>query len=380
LARLPFRLHHYPNSRSIVQLQISVKLIPFLEGARLLRIIHTFCVRTLWLIVGILAATTVAVPSQAAVEGHFDRSFPVQSAVKIEVVTDSGDISVRAGEAGKVEIHARLHGSEEPGDQNVEGRVRAIEANPPAMRVGDGKSIRIGHFGNPELAQNIAISYEIVVPADAQVHSETSAGEQTVEGVQGPVEATSGSGNLHVWHIASQTRVETGSGDIDLRDIHGRIYAKAGTGSIRAAGIIGELNPGPHAAPGPGQPVPPGPGRPFALQPTPSADLEVLTGSGDVDVQDLEGGLQVMTGSGTIHVSGKPVSDWRLDTGTGTVRVQLPEQANFALVAHTSSGTIENHRATAEQRNTTPRDLRVQTGHGGPTVDLRTASGNIEIE
>ncbi|MGO9086616.1 MAG: DUF4097 family beta strand repeat-containing protein [Candidatus Sulfotelmatobacter sp.] len=116
------------------------------------------------------------------------------------------------------------------------------------------------------------------------------------------------------------------------------------------------------------------------LAPIGGVDTEIITGSGDVDVEDLEGGLQVTTGSGNIRASGRPLSDWRLDTGTGTVRVQFSMPANLALVAHTSAGTIEAHDSITVHGTTSPHELRGQVGQGGPTVELKTASGNIEIE
>lgn len=64
--------------------------------------------------------------------------------------------------------------------------------------------------------------------------------------------------------------------------------------------------------------------------------MEIITGSGDVDVENLEGGLQVTSGSGNIGTSGKAVSDWQADTGAGMVRVIFPADSNLALIAHPS--------------------------------------------
>ena len=312
--------------------------------------------------------------SQAAAEGSFDRTLPVSSPLKVDVWTDSGDISVRAGEPGKIEIHARLRGINSD-DESIESRIQAIESNPPVVRDDEGHSVRVGYFGNEDAARNISVTYELVVPADTELHSETAEGDQTVEGIQGPVDATSGSGVLHLWHIEKSTRADTGSGDIDLRDVHGRVYAKAGTGTIHIADVSRDL-----ASPRSGFMTFPGRER-VAMQfigfPE---EVEIITGSGDVDVEDLEGGLQVTTGSGNMRVSGRPISDWMLDTGTGTVRVLFAREANFALVAHTSSGTIAPHDAVAVHGTNTPHELREQVGQGGPSVSIKTASGDIVIE
>jgi hypothetical protein len=323
-------------------------------------------------------AALAALPMHAA-DGRFDRTLPVSSPLKVDVVTDSGDISVRAGEPGKIEIHARLHSIDDSQDNDTEARIRTIELSPPVARDAGGHSVRIGHFSTPDSAQNVSITYEIVVPADTQLRSETGSGDQTVEGIEGPVDAASGSGKLHVWHIGKDAHIDTGSGDIDLRDVHGKVRAKSGTGTIYASEVVGDLTPSPRL--GFAQLFSARSGKPLAvnLSSPNGADMEIITGSGDVQVENLEGGLQVTTGSGDIRASGKPVSDWRLDTGTGAVRVEFPIDANLALVAHTASGTIEGNDSITQQGTRNPHELRGQIGKGGPIVDLKTASGSIEI-
>src|SRR5438445_9672084 len=45
----------------------------------------------------------------ASVIGTFDRSFQVNGPVDLEVLTRSGDITVRNGAAGTVSLHAKIH-------------------------------------------------------------------------------------------------------------------------------------------------------------------------------------------------------------------------------------------------------------------------------
>jgi DUF4097 and DUF4098 domain-containing protein YvlB len=332
------------------------------------------------LVLVILTAWVAAVQSLPAADGRFDRTFRISSPLKVDVVTEAGDISLRVGEPGKMEIHARIQSIDDSQDNDVESRIHAIEVSPPVVNDAKGHSVRIGHFADQNAARNISISYEIVVPAETQLRSETGTGDQTLEGIQGPVDAISGSGRLHVWHVSSDTHVSTGSGDIDLRDIHGKVRAKTGTGTIYASEVLGDLTPSSRLAFA--ETFSTRTGKPLAvnLTPTGGVDMEIITGSGDVDVENLEGGLQVTSGSGNIRASGKPASDWQLDTGTGTVRVQFPVDANLALIAHTSSGTIESDDAITVQGVKSAHELRGHVGKGGPTVDLKTASGSIEIK
>jgi hypothetical protein len=126
-----------------------------------------------------LSVALTAFPAFAASEGHFDRTLTVTGAVDLDVQTGSGEISVRAGDSTKVEIHAKIHGS---GWGDVEQRIHEIENNPPIEQ--SGNTIRIGHIENHEWKRNISISYELIVPAQTKLRSESGSGDQKVEGVQ----------------------------------------------------------------------------------------------------------------------------------------------------------------------------------------------------
>jgi DUF4097 and DUF4098 domain-containing protein YvlB len=331
------------------------------------------------LLLGMLSAAFVPERLHAS-DGRFDQTLPVSLPFRLDIATDAGNISVRSGDPGKIEIHARLHNIDDSEDADTETRIHAIELSPPIDRDSKGHNVRIGHVADPNLVRNVSITYEIVVPAETQLRSETGTGDQTIEGIAGPVQATSGSGKLHVWHIGRDANLDTGSGDIELRDVHGRVHAKAGTGTIYASEVLGDLTANPRLAAA--QLFSARTGNPLAVSLTPAGgvDMEIITGSGDINVENLEGGLQVTTGSGNIRASGKPASDWNLDTGTGAVRVQFSADANLALIAHTSSGTIEGNDSIVVQGTRSPHELHGQVGKGGPTVDLKTASGNIEIQ
>jgi DUF4097 and DUF4098 domain-containing protein YvlB len=324
-------------------------------------------------------AAAFSVASLHAADGHFDQTLPVSIPFKLDIVADVGEISLRAGSSKKIEIHAKLHGIDAE-DDDVAVRIHAIELSPPISSDAKGHNIRIGHFADSNAVRNISISYEIVVPADTQLHSETGTGDQSIEGIQGPVEASSGSGKLRLWHIDKDVHARTGSGDIDIHDIHGPIQVRDGTGTIYVSDVRADAASA--ARPAEAISLSQRTERRVPIDfssPVPIA-IQITTGSGDVDVENLEGGLQVISGSGNVRASGKPSSDWDLDTGTGTVHVQFPDDANLALVAHTSAGSIDCIDTVKVQGNKNPHELHGQIGNGGPTVDLKTASGSIEIK
>jgi DUF4097 and DUF4098 domain-containing protein YvlB len=312
-----------------------------------------------------ITAALATVPAMASEEGHFDRTLAVTGPVDLDVQTGSGNITVRAGDSSKVEIHAKIHASNWHGGDDIEARIKSIEDNPPIEQ--DGNTIRVGHEPDRERERNISISYELIVPAQTKLHSQSGSGDESAEGISGPADATSGSGSLHLSNIGGEVHVRTGSGDIELKSIQGPSHAGSGSGSIHASGIAGGFN----GQTGSGD---------VRLEQSAPGDVEIGTGSGSVEVKGVKGAVRVTTGSGEIEASGDPTGEWKLRTGSGDVTVELPKQAAFDVYAHTGSGSIDttDHELTVQGTIST-RELHGKVNGGGVLVDLSTSSGTIRI-
>ena len=319
-------------------------------------------------ILTLLLASTIAVPAHAA-EGSFERSLAVTGPVELEVSTGSGHISVRAGASSTVHINGTIKAGKSwhLDEAEAERKVRYLESNPPIEQ--HGNFIRIGRIEDHELARNISISYDLVVPVETRLRSQTGSGSQSVEGIQGPVKAGTGSGSVRVENIGDEVRAETGSGDVQVDSVKGATHASTGTGSIRASGIGSSF----VASTGSGS---------IKLEQTGPGDGKVETGSGSVELQNVRGALRVRTGSGDITAQGQPSGEWSLHTGSGRILVRLPSGAAFDLNAHTSSGHIStsaDHPVTVQ--GTIGRgELRGKVRCGGPLLELETGSGNVQIE
>jgi DUF4097 and DUF4098 domain-containing protein YvlB len=303
-------------------------------------------------------------PSLADTEGHFDRTLTVTGPVDMDVQTGSGSITVHAGGAGKVEIHARIRANGWHLEGDVEQRVHDIEQNPPIEQ--DGNTIRIGHTDDRERFHNISISYEITTPAETKLHSSSGSGDVHVDGVNGPTEANSGSGSVRLNNIGGETQAHSGSGDIEMDSIKGNAVAKTGSGSVHAMGIAGAFT----GSSGSGD---------IRFEQTSPGDVDVSSGSGSIEIKGAKGAVKAQTGSGNITAQGDPTGEWKLRTGSGSVDVEFPEQAAYELVAHTSSGSIHTNHEMTVQGTISPRELRGKVHGGGPVVDLSTSSGSIEI-
>lgn len=295
-------------------------------------------------------------------EGTFHRSLDVSGPVDIDLTTGSGNVAVRTGGNGKVEItgHIRASGWFDGGQE----RISRIEANPPIQQ--SGNSIRIGHMHDSDLLHNISISYELVVPAQTQLTSHSGSGRQEVDGLTGAINLDAGSGDVRISNTGNTVRAQTGSGDMNLENIKGEVNARTGSGSIRATGIAGGFD----AETGSGH---------IELQQSAPGSVRMKTGSGGIEARGVRGSLEARAGSGEIQADGDPRGGWIVHTGSGSVRLRLATDAAFDLNAHTSSGSISVNRPVTVQGLINRKEIRGRVRGGGPQVEVQTSSGNIDI-
>jgi DUF4097 and DUF4098 domain-containing protein YvlB len=283
----------------------------------------------------------------ASVIGTFDRSFQVNGPVNLEVLTRSGDITVRNGAGGTVSIHAKIHSGNSwfGGDRKVE--VQELQNNPPIRQTGN--SIRIDYVN----LSNISIDYEITVPENTAIRAHTGSGDQNVEGLKGNVDLESGSGDLRLARLTGEMRFQTGSGNVKGRELSGPAKIKAGSGDVE----IEEMGAG---------------------------DVDIRTGSGNITVSGINGGFHAEAGSGDIHGKGLPKNMWSVRTGSGNVSLNVPIDAAFDVDISSSSGTVNlGHPVTTTIQGRIQESRKSVVGKvrgGGPTISVHTGSGDVQVD
>ena len=182
----------------------------------------------------------------------------------------------------------------------------------------------------------------------------------------GPVETSTGSGDIRVGRITESVKARSGSGEIDRGrrgvdrgvhrqrqrrglDVRGDLEARSGSGDI----TVGQK----------------GKGR-----------VDVSTGSGDVEVTGATGPVHVRASSGDILVEGTPASDWEVSASSGDVRLRLAGQSGFDLDLRSNSGHIETSQPITITGSQSRRELKGQVRGGGPRVHVTTSSGAIVIQ
>jgi DUF4097 and DUF4098 domain-containing protein YvlB len=317
----------------------------------------------------LIAALALAVlPLNAATTGHFERTLQVSGQVELEVTSGSGNITVHQGGNGSVYVSAKIHantGSWLFGGGNVEERIHKIEQNPPIVQ--QGSRITIGRIEDRDLTRNISIDYDVTVPAQTRLNSQTGSGDQSITGLEQPVTARTGSGNITVENVTGDTRVNSGSGDLKLNSIKGMLSCETGSGNIHAQQISGDI----IASAGSGN---------IEVQQNTGGSVKANTGSGNVKLYGVKGSLRAEAGSGNIRAEGEPTSDWHLEAGSGNITLKIPPQANFNIDARTSSGSLTLHHEVTMQGALVKNHVQGRVGKGGALLDVHTGSGDIEVD
>ncbi len=292
----------------------------------------------------VLFTSTIVLASTP--QGSFEKTLTVSGPVDLDVLTHSGDVTVRAGSSGSVLIRGKIYVGNHWLSGNREADVHQIEQNPPIRQ--DGNKIHVDYVD----MKNISVNYEISVPADTVVRTHSGSGDLIVEGTHGNVDAQTGSGDVKLANLTGEIRLQTGSGNIRARQISGAVKGGTGSGDIE-------------------------------VDETSSGDIDLHTGSGNITARGVQGGFHGETGSGDVTAEGTQSGTWDIRTGSGNVHVRLPASAAFDADISTSSGSIDVGspiEMTVQGRvDDTHRQIHGKVHGGGPLLKVRTGSGDIHI-
>lgn len=276
----------------------------------------------------ITLASLLAISVAARADDTFDRTVSVSAPPDLFVSTGSGNIRVHPGSDSQIHVIGHVHaGWSAFGD--VQSRIRRIVENPPVEQ--SGNTVRVGEAHDHDLFNNISIDYEITAPKSVALNLRSGSGDVEVDELGRFLSAHSGSGSIRAHGLRGQAELETGSGDIELQNNGGGgVQARSGSGSIRIHGF--------------------------------------------------DGSIRARTGSGDIEADGRLSAESSVSSGSGSVRLHLNPDARFNLEASTGSGDIRVRFPGAPQQNEHWRHhLTGQVNGGGPALEIKTGSGDVEV-
>ncbi len=150
---------------------------------------------------------------------------------------------------------------------------------------------------------------------------------------EGNVNLRSGDGKIELANLKGAMDLHTGDGSEELDAVDGRLHATTGDGHIRATGRFDEL--------------------------------ELKTGDGHVDVSARKGSTLA--------------ANWRLETGDGSVSLELPPDLSADVDLHTSDGHIDLDMPVTAEGKIRTNEIRGKINGGGSLLTIRTGDGSIHL-
>jgi len=150
---------------------------------------------------------------------------------------------------------------------------------------------------------------------------------------EGRVDLHTGDGKIEIGHFKGEMQLRSGDGSQEINEVDGKLRALTGDGHIRADGRFDEL--------------------------------ELKTGDGRVDARATTGSA-LTTG-------------WRLESGDGTVTLEVPENLAADVDLHTGDGHIDLDMPVTTAGKIREGEVRGKLNGGGNLLLIHTGDGSIRL-
>jgi DUF4097 and DUF4098 domain-containing protein YvlB len=150
---------------------------------------------------------------------------------------------------------------------------------------------------------------------------------------EGRVDLHTGDGKIEIGNFKGEMQLRSGDGSQEIDSVDGKLHATTGDGHIRASGRFDEL--------------------------------ELKTG---------DGRLEARAGTGSALTSG-----WRLESGDGTVTLEVPETLVADVDLHTGDGHIDLDMPITTQGKIRENEVRGKLNGGGNLLVIHTGDGSIRL-
>jgi len=284
--------------------------------------------------------------------------------IELTVENPNGSVLVRSGDDQEVLVLSHKYGRRdsaryEAASLEVSVWDQKIHVAPHFSKISSNLSAigtMVGAFAGKEIntkinfgshGNEVAFDLEIVLPRDAAV---------------GTVQVKTASGDATVREIAADVVVSTASGDATVNDVTGAVTVNTASGEIHTQATSG--------------------------------DLKVNTASGDAVIEQPVGPLNVHTASGDARTTGAALPSFGFHTASGDLAIEatltgdgpyringVSGDADLALEPGPEGVTVTFQSVSGDARLPSPfqkTDRRTwQIGQGGPTVNVKTVSGDL---
>ena len=110
------------------------------------------------------------------------------------------------------------------------------------------------------------------------------------------------------------------------------------------------------------------------LQQLAPGEVHASTGSGSIRISGINGALTARTGSGDIEANGTLTGPSHLQSGSGSIRAHIGKESHLSVDATTGSGSIRIAGNSSDHHH-----MSAPINGGGASLEAHTGSGDIEI-
>lgn len=218
------------------------------------------------------------------------------------------------------------------------------------LSVTEGETVKI-KADIPSGLNDISLHYDLYVPANLKVKTDTGAGSIQVTNYKGDLTLTSRVGRIGVDASAGSLTASSGAGSIQVRNFQGPVTAHTNVGSLNVDSVVGAL--------------------------------QLDSGTGSINVQDFQGGkLVAETRTGGIHASTRAnlEGDVNLKAQMGSISLDIPRDSSIRATAQTRTGSLSTPGFMSVTRNGTASSAVGTNGDGKYTVTLEAGTGSVHLQ
>ncbi|QNU68162.1 hypothetical protein EHE19_006975 [Ruminiclostridium herbifermentans] len=113
-----------------------------------------------------------------------------------------------------------------------------------------------------------------------------------------------------------------------------------------------------------------------------STELKLNTGAGNIDIDEVIslGKNEISTGAGNIRFDGNiyDIESFKVSTGAGNIQFKVPEDTRMSLKANTGIGVLSG--SFIKKNSNIKLSFDEDINGGGPKVELKSGVGNVEVD
>jgi len=201
--------------------------------------------------------------------------------------------------------------------------------------------------------QNLSTDLTIRLPAGSPLSVETVSASISVSGMRGGLDLETVSGAIQIRGVPASLDIENVSGSIDVETAPSESDVESVSGHIEIGSVMGDF------------------------------DAENVSGDIVINGGTLgEASMETVSGNITCLAAPGPSGDVDMESMSGTISLVVDAGAVASYNLSTFSGSITNEigpEPTRTSKYTPGKELRFNTGPGGPRISLESFSGAIKL-